>query len=204
MTTRQQEFVRHYLAGHTAPDAAVAAGYARSTAEKNAAAMLRHPEVAVVLARMRGYRDAQARTLMEVCLDNLTHTVKYVSDDRLKNMASREIRAWLKAGRDLLPPVSAFCGDFMGESTNTNENDSQSADSQQADPQNQFSTNPPIEECDHLEDGTPAFDVRQAPRKPAPPKKQPVEIILVDRLTPQTEPGSSTIYPPDMPDPPYR
>ena len=83
MTTRQQEFVRHYLLGKPAKEAAMAAGYATLTAERNAAEMLRHPSVASAIERIR--RDAVfTRQDLIRAKAELDHIIRYVQDDRLK------------------------------------------------------------------------------------------------------------------------
>ena len=44
---------------------------------------------------------------------------------------------------------------------------------------------PLIPEHDALDDGTPAFDLRQAPRKPLPPKVEPISIKVFNYLDPE-------------------
>ena len=52
-TFRQQEFARHFAAGLSPSNAAIAAGYAQSTATKNAYKLLKSPEVGGIISKIR-------------------------------------------------------------------------------------------------------------------------------------------------------
>ena len=96
ITSRQKQFVYHYLRGLPGPKAAHAAGYARSTAEHNAALLLRNPHVIYTITLLQqGTREH----LMEIFLKakkRACHTLDYDSYEPAANQASREMRGWFK------------------------------------------------------------------------------------------------------------
>ena len=57
MNFRQTEFCRLFAAGQPAAKAAIGAGYAKATAERNAASFLSHPAIAARIARLRCRRN---------------------------------------------------------------------------------------------------------------------------------------------------
>lgn len=170
--------------------------------------MLKNAKVEAMVTRLRSYAEQQTFELARLALEPIRHTLKYVADERLKLAASREARAWLRATKGLLPPgdhvlaeieqdlaqtlATDFVDRFVDESTKTNQSGPQEADSQSENPENKLSAaahfSIPIPEHDELEDGTPAFDLRQQPRKPVQPKPEPIQINVVDFLGSPDEP----------------
>ena len=178
MTHRQKEFVRHYLAGKPAREAAMAAGYAHSTAERNAAEMLSHPGIAARITRLRS-QTVFTRKDLAMLKTELDHIIRYVQDDRLKLVAMEKYTRLSRL--ELILPYLEPDENPEQIRIKNDENPAQSPDHQQD--HRAEETDTPAEH-DTLPDGTPAFDLKLSPQKPQPKKPDPVQIILVDKLTP--------------------
>ena len=111
MTTRQREFCYHYASGLPAAKAAHAAGYAKSTCEHNAALMLRNPQIIATITQLSGTGQQRLMEIFEAASQSALHTLRYDSDERARQGASREMRGWarvlkdFKPNRILLPPL---------------------------------------------------------------------------------------------------
>ena len=111
MTTRQREFCHHYAKGIPASKAAHAAGYAKSTAEHNAALLLRNPHVIYTITLMQQGTREQVIEIFHKAKKRACHTLDYDSSDKAVESASREMRHWCKIlltlppDRSLLPPL---------------------------------------------------------------------------------------------------
>ena len=106
MLPRQREFCRFYLQGMTASAAAIAAGYAKSTAERNAASILQNPAVMAKLERMRQVREAPFHVAGQAALEGFTFSVMTEKDVRLKAAASRP-SVGLDVGYETTRPIGA-------------------------------------------------------------------------------------------------
>lgn len=91
MTFRHKEFIRHILLGKGARQAALAAGYARSTAERNAATLLAPPTIQATIARRRAYRTTVTARDLDICRRQMMHIVQAVSDPAAQIRATAQI-----------------------------------------------------------------------------------------------------------------
>jgi hypothetical protein len=89
---RQQEFARYYAAGFPAYRAALQAGYARSTAETNAARLLAHPAVQLYIRAQREALNAVAPQDLILAFSRLRFFIETATDHRLANASIRELR----------------------------------------------------------------------------------------------------------------
>ena len=198
MTPRQREFCRHYLGGLSAPRAARAAGYAASTAEKNAATILSSERVARHL-------DRQRKAAQLVTIDHLQE----VRDAMLSVLKEPDAKAKAMAGHALVrlftlcPQLAArqdapddFPADPQPELLqNTTQNAPQLPDRQQkraAKKPNQKRVQKAPEtigETDAFPSGEPAFDRRLSPIKAEIARpKTPVTVIFRSFTKPKRKP----------------
>jgi len=103
MTFRQQEFARHYAQGKPATKAALAAGYTQSTAETNAARLLRSPEVINEIRRQRnGLRIVTIDDIMRT-MTRLMHIIDNAENPAHVLQASAQLFRYLRFQPDVWP-----------------------------------------------------------------------------------------------------
>ena len=202
MTTRQKQFVYHYLRGLPAAKAAISAGYARSTAERNAAAILKTPAIAAKICRIQAYEQTEFKDLYQQAKQFYYHT--HTSPDatvKEKGLASQQMIAWQK----LKLKQSALAAEILNEPTDEEPQDTpiesapapvgpsikpptqppKSQQKSQSKNINKTATLPLAKETDTLPNGQPAFDIQLSPQKPTPPPPQK-QVIEVRNYIPKT------------------
>lgn len=102
MTFRQKEFIRHYLSGKPAAVAAMAAGYAGTTAERNAATLLKHPLVQARIARARAQCTTITPQDIDLCRRRLVHILSTCADPALQVRASSQLLRLASLQRNLV------------------------------------------------------------------------------------------------------
>ena len=91
MNFRQKEFCRLYAAGQPAAKAALGAGYARATAERNAAHFLSHPAIAAYICRLRYRRNIVTPEDLERAKHKVMGILASSSDAGILLKASQEL-----------------------------------------------------------------------------------------------------------------
>ena len=215
---RQQEFARLYAADIPAPKAAIAAGYAASTAETNAARILSHPRVTDMIAAVRGSKVSNFTTEQDNqnVLARLRHIINHVQDERLALAAIEQFRrikvleskidaqafiaspyldAYMPVDAESDIPQSISAQRIPHDNNDDNKVDSSITTTQLAlNQQNDIMSNPPaIVEADTLPDGRAAFDMRLGIAPPVVPEAGSVTINLY--------PAGQPVHPHAIPDP---
>ena len=195
-TLRQREFAPAAKAAH-------AAGYAKSTAETNAAQLLDHPYVQAHILKLRGtrlIRREEAERMKAAAL----HILDYTTDDKMRMAAMRRLEALDKMRIHPLDD-DYFRNQILIDTEEQKNQAEQALEEQQAaqtqvtsETENEVSSLQPIEnehtlflqrltripETDTLPDGSTALDTQISPRKPTPPPP-PKHIIEIRNLLPE-------------------
>lgn len=83
MNERQRAFVREYLADFNATQAAIRAGYSKTSAYSQASDLLRKPEIQRALAQARDAADSEAIMQFEEACSRLTDIARTECDSRI-------------------------------------------------------------------------------------------------------------------------
>jgi len=103
MTFRQQEFARHYAQGKPAIKAALAAGYTQSTAETNAARLLRFPDVINEIRRQRNGLRIVTIDDINRTMTRLMHIIDNAENPAHVLQATAQLLRYLRFQPDVWP-----------------------------------------------------------------------------------------------------
>ncbi len=197
-TFRQREFARHYAMGKPAAQAAIAAGYAASTAETNAARLLSQSTVCRYIdAYRRGCRTV-TQGHYELALQRI---VAILEDSRSEPTVLRAVAELRKLVKDQQRRQVNWAVEGLYEAelvyphpdvlAAPQPQEGMGKEQAQTEAQNREPQNPALEvppETDTLPSGLPAFDVRLQPLKQETAKPiQPLTIEFVPYTKPAPE-----------------
>jgi hypothetical protein len=182
--------------------------------------MLRNPHIISVITQMSGRSQIQLLEVFEAARQSALHTLRYDSDERTRQGASREMRGWARVLKDFQPDrtlLPALEESTQEESTQeddapTNHPNNHPTNPATLPPQTHASQPIPIKlkrqppknqplknkhqqkntpEKDQLPNGQPAFDIQLAPQPPTPPPPQK-QIIEVRNHLPKSASSPSS------------